>query len=292
MKKTKVSIIVAIIGTAGTIIGSFIAISAKQELASQNQYIQSNIVSVNGSENAVTINNVDDLIENYNMLVSENETLKQQNSQYFSDYSAVKAENDYLKSQFDNVPTLSYENLSLCVDGNDIPINTNNSKVIIDGRTYFSEDFLINTLNESLTIKDGVAHIGVVTTEKTYLSKQYIIDSLRCNIENSAIDTYGTMHTDCIVFLSGLYSSSEIMFNAENKYSMLKGTLSAKDGQPDDHTTFTIKADDEVVYTTELTKTTKPIEINVPINNCSVLTFTKEGDPYFNCILSKAILYN
>ena len=58
---------------------------------------------------------------------------------------------------------------------------------------------------------------------------------------------------------------------------------------------FTIKADDVVIYTSPtLIKTTNPYEIDIPINNCSLLTFEYDtkGQYEFDCVISDAVVYN
>ena len=58
----------------------------------------------------------------------------------------------------------------------------------------------------------------------------------------------------------------------------------------------TIKADDNVVYSKELNKYTEPVlEIDIPINNCSLLKICYDSNHNFSsegCIISDAILYN
>ena len=49
----------------------------------QNAYVQSQVANVNGDGNTININSVDDLVKNYNKISEENETLKDQNKEYF-----------------------------------------------------------------------------------------------------------------------------------------------------------------------------------------------------------------
>ena len=60
-------------------------------------------------------------------------------------------------------------------------------------------------------------------------------------------------------------------------------------------TIITIKADDDVVYTSpSLNKKTEAYtEIDVPINNCKLITIEYSTDSWSNdCILSDVIVYN
>ena len=61
-EKNKTAIIIEIISVTGGIIGCIFGINATHQLNSQNKYIQSQIVNIEGNSNTVTINNVEDLV--------------------------------------------------------------------------------------------------------------------------------------------------------------------------------------------------------------------------------------
>ncbi|EOS34995.1 hypothetical protein C804_01121 [Lachnospiraceae bacterium A4] len=84
MKKNTVTIIVAIIGAVATVNATFIGRNTGEKNAVQQLYSQ--VTTVNGDNNTVTVNSIDDFIAQYNKLINENETLKALNSQYFVDY--------------------------------------------------------------------------------------------------------------------------------------------------------------------------------------------------------------
>lgn len=58
-------------------------------------------------------------------------------------------------------------------------------------------------------------------------------------------------------------------------------------------TTLTIISDEEIVYSSDITKTTEPYDIEVPINNCKLLTIQFDSNIGSDgCIISDAIVYN
>lgn len=245
----------------------------------------------------VTVENNKKLLGEETLLHDEEEYQKLQNENKY-----LKEENDNLQKQIDdlnikqnNTPIIEYKDLGLSINGEDISINKSNSMVTINGMEYVSKEIMDKLISEdqNITITDDTIFIGKVIADKEKLSDQYIMDSLRCQIEDNATDSYGDLHNDCIVLSSGLYGSSEIQFNVNNNFNMLMGTLFVYEGaSKGDSTVVTIKADDEVIYTTNLESDTVPIPIDLPINNCSTITISKNGDDYFACVLSNAILYN
>lgn len=155
MKKNTALIVVALIGAAATISGSTLAAilgnshGEKTGEENQIQYIQSQIANVNGDNNTVEINNVSELIDAYNNLVSENDALKKQNDIYVDDLTDAKNNIETLESQLNNSPILNYRNLSLSLNGNDIPVNSTNSMVTIDGRDYISKEIMEKLISDN-----------------------------------------------------------------------------------------------------------------------------------------------
>lgn len=172
----KAAIITGIFGAVATVVAAFIGSNVGEKKAVQQLYNQ--ITTVNGNNNTVTINSVDDFVTQYNKLLNENETLKAQNSQYFADYTEQKNINNNLKVQLSENPAVSYNDFGLCVDGNDIPINKQKSMITIDGREYYSKELAKKFLdkNQSITIKDNTIFIGKVIAEKDDLIDQRVVD--------------------------------------------------------------------------------------------------------------------
>lgn len=287
----KAALITGILGIIGTVGGTI----AGNYLGEKNavQYLYSQITTVTGDNNTVTINSVDDFIAQYNKLLNENETLKAQNSQYFADYTEQKNISDDLESQLGERPAVLYSNFGLCIDGEDIPINKQNSIVTIDGRDYYSKELAEKFLNENenIIIKDDTLFVGKVVADKAKLIDQWIVDEWDCDIENSINDSFGNDHLNSLILWT---RSGYITFNLKNNYDYLSIKISS---YPEDKNnicgSIVIKADDEIVYSSpRIDIFTEIINVDIPINRCSTLTITGAGSDFYRCIISDAILYN
>lgn len=302
-KSTRPALITGILGIIGSIAAAYIGNNAGKTQGQQIilDNINSQIAIVNGENNTVTINNVDELVNAYIALQEKNNILDDKNTSYFNDIAKLKdemANNEKeiqsLNSQLSASPIISFSNVGLSIDGNDIPINTNNAMITVDGEDYFSKEILTNliTENKNLTIKDNTIFIGKVISGKAKLIDQWIVNSNNVDVTQSAIDSYGNTHANSLYFKN---YSSYIIYNLNEKYSLLKFKLSISQSAYLDCTSvLIIKADDEVVYiSSEVTKTTKPFEeIDIPINNCSLLTIEYGNTWHNDCILSDIEVYN
>lgn len=289
MKNNAVTIIAAVIGAIATIVAAFIGKNVGEKNAVQQLYSQ--ITTINGSNNTITVNSIDDFVAQYNKVINENETLKAQNSQYFADYTEQKNISDSLESQLGEQPVVSYNNLGLCIDGEDIPINKQKSIVTIDGSEYYSKELAEKFLNEdqNITIKDDTLFIGKVVADKANLIGQWAIEAFDCNIETTIKDSYGNIHNNALI----MWTDGGITYNLDNKYDLLKLKISCYDEGEDGYEIITIKADEEIVYISpEINLYSKTIEADIPINKCSTLTITCNGSPFYRCIISDAIVYN
>lgn len=307
MKKNTALIIVALLGAAGTICGSALGailgnnhgeeIGKKTGEDNQNHYIQSQITNINGNNPTVEINSVSELVNEYNNLVSENDALKKQNYNYVNDLTDAKNEIETLESQLNNSPILNYRSLSLYVNGNDVPINSTNSMVTIDGRDYISKEIMEKLIsnNQNVTIKDDTIFVGQVIADKASLFNQYVMNQYRIYIENSITDSYGNTYSNSLHCKSQGKGKDYIIYVLNNKYTLMKFTAAIRDNS-DMHTTgiITIKADDEVVYTSgTLNKKTEPFTVtDIPIKNCKLLTIEYSHETSVDCIISDAIVYN
>lgn len=294
MKATvKAALITGILGIIGTVSAAFIGRDFGEENAVQQLYSQ--ITTVNGNNNTVTVNSVDDFIAQYNKLLNENDTLKAQNSQYFADYTEQKNVNNNLTSQLDDRPAVSYENIGLCINGEDMPINKQNSIVTIDGREYYSKELAEKFLNkdQNIIIKDDTIFIGNVIAEKANLVDQRVMDISGDFINGEkAIDSYGNSHFNAIT--CGYYDGT-IIYSLNRKYNYLKCSFSInEDGSVEGYTSIIIEADDKQVYNGSITKLQDPIiDVEIPINNCSLLKIRCEHDgASCSLIISDAIIYN
>ena len=137
----------------------------------QNAYVQSQVANVNGDGNTININSVDDLVKNYNKISEENETLKDQNKEYFENNKESKETIENLQKQLGDTPSIELNDLGLCIEGEDKNINKSNSYAIINGADYYSEEFLNSLVPDStsITIKDDTMFLGKVVADKSSL---------------------------------------------------------------------------------------------------------------------------
>lgn len=296
MSKT---IIAACIGATATIAAAIIGVMAGKNIEQKNIQKQFNTamgngVNIVGNENEITINDIQNFMNNYQDLQKQKDSLLAQNSKYFDDLTDANSKIHELQSLTNSIPIFNYSNLALSIDAEDIPINKNNSMVTIDGRDYISKEIAEKLLDESqnITIKDNTLFIGKVVADRVNLVDQNVLNrSDHLSFKYTGNDSYGNLRSDSI---SNNYYGSTIIFTLEEKYSYLKCTISmSEDYSVGATTTLKISADDNVVYTNEIDKKTKPYDVEIPINNCELLTIDfNSGSPYRGCIISDAILYN
>lgn len=204
-KKTWIGGICTIVGTA---IGAFGGVKYGEYI--QEQYVQSKIVEVTGDDNTVTVNSVEDLVKEYNELLDDNETLQAQKDQYFEDYSAKLEENEALSEQLSGSPSIQLNDYGLYIDGSEMSVNKKGSYAVINGREYFSKDFLTSIAEwnaKSVSIQDDNLYLGKVVADSADLLKQRIVDSNYYEVVNSATDSYGNTHSNVGKFVYPAYSS-------------------------------------------------------------------------------------
>lgn len=93
-----------IISISGAVIGAVCTyFEGKSNGAQQqNEYIMSKIVNIDGDNNTVVFNDIDDFIDNYVQVVKDNNKLNEQNSKYFDENKELKEKNEELISQSAN----------------------------------------------------------------------------------------------------------------------------------------------------------------------------------------------
>lgn len=294
-KDYKAAWITGILGIIGAILAAIIGAyigknNGTQEMLGQ---IKTTIGNIDGDYTNITINDIGNFVIDYEDTKKENESLKTLNSQLTNQLDESISENDLLKKQLGDTPILNFRDIKLSVNGEEIPINSQNSMVNIEGRDYFAKEIVDNLItNENFfDIKDGVLYIGKIIKDKSDLFEQWVVSDFNIYRNNSMTDSYGNIHTNAIRFVSG----ANIIYNLNNKYSLIKFDLSAcESSDMNRNGVLTIKADDNVVYTSPIiTKTTKLFsEVDVPINNCSLLTIEYSTEGYIPCIMSNAMIYN
>lgn len=291
-ENNKTKIIVAVIGLAGTIIGTIGG--ATYTNIQQSQYIKSQLVNIEGNNNSVVINDVDDLVKEYNNVLSKNETLEAQNTSYFNDLTDIKEKLKSLEAELGDIPQISYKSLGLTIDAQDISINKNNSMVIIDGKEYFSREITEKLLpdGKNMTIKEDSIFVGTVVSSKSNLLDKKEMSYSNCVTGESLIDSYGNAYSNTLRF----NTSGDIIYVLNGEYSLMKFTISiCETAVIDKEGIITIKADDNIVYTSpSLNKKTEAYtKIDVPINNCKLLTIEYSTNSWDNdCIMSDIVVYN
>lgn len=289
----------ALITGVATIIAGFIGgmgygkSSEQKNIQNEIHTAMGNVVNITGNDNEVTINSIKDLVDEYQRLQSQNQSLLEQNTKYFSDLSEANYQVNTLQSKTNDMPEIKFNNLSLLIDTQDIPINKNNSMVTIDGRDYFSREIVESLIpdDQNFTIKDDTLFIGKVIAEKANLYEQWVVDSFDCDYEDAINDSLGST---CINSLVMWTNGVHVTFNLNKNYSRLKFKLSSYNENKNNVNGFIlIKADEEIVYTSPVLNIyTEKIDVDIPINNCATLTIIGQGKDYFRCIMSEAIVYN
>ena len=313
MNKT---IIAAMVGGIATIIAAFIGLYAGKSAEQKNIQNEINeamgdMVNIIGDGNEVTINDIKDLVEDYQNLKSQNASLVKQNTKYFNDLSVANDKIESYEKQTDStvqeleqmigeMPNIQFKTLGLSIEGNVIPINSTDSVAIINNRTYYADDFINSIIsssivnsNANMSVQDDTMYIGKIIKEKSYLLDQWEFDYSDVQAYDNITDSYGKMHTNSLVFKSS--SGCYIIYNLNREFSFMKFNLFIRDNADNNKIgTLTIKADDELVYTSpELTKTTEKVEaVDVPIKNCSLLTIEYNATGYNHCIMSNIEIYN
>lgn len=288
----------ALITGIATIIAGFIGgmgygkSSEQKNIQNEIQSVMGNVINVTGNDNQVTINSIKDLVDEYQRLQSQNQSLLEQNTKYFRDLTEANYQVNALQSKTNDLPEIKFNNLSLLIDVQDIPINKNNSMVTIDGRDYFSREIMESLIpdGQNFTIKDDTLFIGKVIADTANLFDQWISDqSAYCKMGKTIKDSYGNLYSDCLLLLC-----SDITFNTQGKYSFLKCDIAMSEKSSSG--VLIIEADRNLVYSIELNKLSEPItEIKIPIKNCKLLRFsynTNSAVSENGCIIANATLYN
>lgn len=318
LTKCVVPIIVAFIGLIASAFGGAIF----QQIRTQNYIkdVMGNNITIDGDDNDIVINDIESLTQNYLKLTSDYESLKQQKDsfaeqsvKYFDDLTdanntidelnvGYNKEIEELKKQLDSAPVIDYKNLALCIDIYDIPINSKNSMVTIDGRDYFSREIVENIIPEdkNMTIKNDTMFIGQVVAEKDNLFKQTVFEQNGINKIDTVTDSYNNNYSDVLCtdtsYSYGSLYTNYITYNLDAQYSQLMFSIAIRqNADPNSTGILTVKADDEVVYTSRtLDKKIKAFTTpEIPIHNCDLLRIEyTPNNRYIDCILSNAIIYN
>lgn len=297
------AIITGVIGIIGTVIAAGMAKNqGEQETINQ---LNSQMANVSGDNNTVTINSVDDLINEYSALTSENKSLVSQNTKYYDELEEAKSkieeyENNSnskvqeLEQQLNDKPDIEFMDYALSIDGNDIPINKNKSMAIIDGREYVTKELAEEFLDEdqNITIKDDTLFVGKVMDDKANLFDKHVHSILFSDILNTAKDAFGNSHSNVLYFNGEQYH--KIIFALNKKYSLLKMKfVPSENAKIDNYGNLIIYADKDPVRSFDnLNKESIPFEDEIPINNCTLLTIEYNSGFNNDFLIYDAIVYN
>ncbi|MCI8814138.1 MAG: hypothetical protein HFH61_02560 [Lachnospiraceae bacterium] len=287
MSDNKISIIIALIGMVGMIAAAIIGAKWGQD--------NFNI--------AVQLDGKDVLLKDADVqeIALENEELKKKVQRYEDEMGELESLNEKLNSDLDTAnknwsgaPEVSFENYGFVVNGEDKNVGTENSMVKVNGREYFSKDFLKGMLDEgqSLTVEDNTLFIGPVIADKADLFEQIVMDTEGYVDKGvSGTDSFGNEYINAL----SLDGGESIMYNLKKQYSKLKFTIAVTEySSIDGNGIVKVKADDDIVYTSpKFNKQTEPFsEVSIPINNCTFLSIIYESDGDVRCLMPEAEVYN
>lgn len=296
----KAKIIVALIGATATVASAIISFNIgknaeHKEIQNQINNAFGEVVNVVGDGNDVSINDISNFVSDYLKLKEQNTNLTEQNAKYFDDLKSTSSKVEELSKLMDDVPDIQYKNIGLSIEGDTIPINTTNSLIIIDNRSYYSDEFIYKLIGENTnaSIQNGTMYIGKIIKEKSnLLDKPQISKTRNVWMSDGIEDTYGNAYGKVLQFG---YTGEDTTFNVNRDYANFKCAIAMKKNCKGKGV-IQIKADNEIVYTShEITNLTDPNEnkIDIPINQASKLTISCIGD-YSNCniFIADTILYN
>lgn len=282
----KIAIIVAIIEFIGLIIAAIIGVVFAKE--NSTKMIQEN-------ENIIVLS------EEIQEMENKNEKIKNEISTYKEEIEELKSQNKELEtklaianSESEDIQAMEYRNFGLFIDGEEKLIEKDKSLVLINGRKYYSKDFVDNLLppDKAATEKNNMLYIGKIVKGKSNLLDRQIIDITdrsQVKLETNVKDTYGNIYDKAVLFL--LYDNS-ITFNANREYSKLKCVLNVMDGRTGGGI-IQIESEEGILYTSEeILSTTEPLEIDIPINYASSITIKKIGMEETCNMITDAVLYN
>lgn len=255
--------------------------------------LDNNGVKVMASENEdlkIKITDYEAQIEN---LKDEKESLKTEKESLEENNTELESELNAAKGTLDEIPIVEFKNYGLSIEGEEKTINKDRSFASINGRGYFSQDFVDNLLpdNKSAIEKDDMIYVGRVIKEKANLLDMQIIDQTNdAKIETNIKDTYGNIHNKALVLK---YRNNSVTFNSNRSYSNLKFKMGVVDKEKGGGI-IQIESEQGIIFTSEnITSTTEPTEFDIPINQASRITIILLGESgYQSVMFTDAVLYN
>ena len=193
MSDRKVTIIVAIIGLAGTIAAAIIgAVWGKSNVT---------VVAPVGGK-SIVLNDED--IKN---MANENEQLINKISKYKDEIENLKGQNEELANklgvangELNDVPAIEFKNCGLSINGDEREINKERSYVAINNRQYYSKDFIDNLVsdNQEISMKGEMLYIGKIIKEKADLLDMTILKNYGGETKSGITDSYDNVYADAL----------------------------------------------------------------------------------------------
>lgn len=281
----KISIIVALIGLVGTILAAIIGVN----------WGKSNVTVIVQIDGKNVVLNDEDVKE----MANENEQLKKEIADYQKEIEDLKSQSEELalklgaaNGELSEIPAIEYRNFGLSIDGEEKTVDKDRSSVLINGRKYYSKDFVDSLLpiDKTAVEKDDMLYIGKIVKEKTKLFDKQLIDkSDDVSIEENVKDTYGNIRDKAVIFK---YGDGAVTYNANKEYSKLKLVLAVQN-EKSGGGIIQIESEQGILFTSEeILSTTEPVEIDIPINYASSITIKQIANGWTYNVVADAVLYN
>ncbi|MCI8670299.1 MAG: hypothetical protein HFI34_12415 [Lachnospiraceae bacterium] len=293
-------IIVAIIGLIGLIVSAIIGakwskenVSVTVNIGGESVILKDNDIQDMANDNEELKNKISDYEQQINDFKNKVSDYEKQIDELTKTKESLSKKLGLANGALEDVPVIEYQNYGLSIDGDEKTINTDKSSVSINGRRYYSKDFVDNLLpdNKSAIEKNNILYIGTVIKEKTNLFDRQIIDkSDNVSISTDVKDTFGNMHSKAVVFT---HEGTDITINANREYSHLKFKIAVLDEYKGGGI-IQIETEQGIIYTSnEILNTTEPTEIIRPINQASKIIIRYLGSDHWNyTMVTDAFLYN
>ena len=143
----------------------------------------------------------------------------------------IHKENEALKNQLNNTSYVSYKNLGLYVDSNNVPITSDKSQAIIDGKEYYTKNVIEGIVgnDKSITTDDNYMYIGKKVADRTSLfsDKIWVVNKSECDVNVSKKDSRGNMRSNAVQLT---HNKAYIMYNTDRKYNYVSFIISIADG--------------------------------------------------------------
>ena len=284
--KHAVVIIAALVELVGVIVAAIIGVA----------WGKSNVTVIVQLDGKNIILNDKDVQE----MASENEKLRNQISDYESQIEDLGNESKDLavklgaaNGELSEIPVIELHNCGLSINGEEKAIDKDKSYAIINGRQYYSRDFIDTLLPENMTttMKNEMLYIGRIIKDKTSLLDLPKVKDTGWEKWDSIIDTFGNTYSN-VLFLRD--AGWGITYNAGGEYSNFKCVVAMKEDSGG-RGYLQIETDDEsyTYISPEITNMTKKVEVDIPINYTSTITIKcVNGDYRCNIFVADAVLYN